>query len=284
MRKNFISESEVKEILSMHKSLKEADEKLELVDVTVDLVKLRKAIAAGCLKSGKILTNANQTKYVYRVITKSGKTVDFTADMNYKFLDGSKTGKINCPEVTQMLPSPSSNETPLNPSISNSGVNTTLTPIEDTKLDANQIKVLEMLSSKYGWFHEPAPTEVEVEDGLFEKLNLIDMTTDLGRKYGKYFEVKFPKGFYIYKKIAARKPEEVKLSTKVDETAQSCKAAIESLFNNMESPMTYPLTREEFKNYQTTAKTCAEPANSDKFLFRFGLKNKVKKLQNARII
>jgi hypothetical protein len=284
MKKNFISESEVKEILSMHKSLKEADEKLELVDVTVDLVKLRKAIAAGCLKSGKILTNANQTKYVYRVITKSGKTVDFTADMNYKFLDGSKTGKINCPDVTQMTPSPSQNGQPMSATVSNSDANTTLTPIEDTKLDANQIKVLEMLSSKYGWFHEPAPTEVEVEDGLFEKLNLVDMTTDLGRKYGKYFEVKFPKGFYIYKKITSKKPDEVKLAAKKEVSTESCKAAIETLFNNMESPGSYELTSEDYKNYQTIAKLCAEPANRDKFLLRFGLKNKVKELQNARII
>ena len=93
MRKNFISESEVKEILSMHKSLKEQDEKKLSTDVTSDLVKLRKAIEAGCLKNGKLLTNANQTKYVDRATTKSGKTVDFTADMNYAFGDGSKTGK-----------------------------------------------------------------------------------------------------------------------------------------------------------------------------------------------
>ena len=102
MRKNFISESEVKEILSMHKSLKEKDEKKLSTDVTSDLVKLRKAIDAGCLKNGKLLTNANQTKYVYRATTKSGKTVDFTADMNYAFGDGSKTGKWKCDKIAQM--------------------------------------------------------------------------------------------------------------------------------------------------------------------------------------
>ncbi len=102
MRKNFISESEVKEILSMHKSLKEQDEKKLSTDVTSDLVKLRKAIDAGCLKNGKLLTNANQTKYVYRATTKSGKTVDFTADMNYAFGDGSKTGKWKCDKIAQM--------------------------------------------------------------------------------------------------------------------------------------------------------------------------------------
>ena len=105
MRKNFISESEVKEILSMHKSLKEQDEKKISLDVTSDLVKLRKAITAGCLKNGKILTNANQSKYVYRATSKTGKTVDFTADMNYKFKDGSKSGKWKCDEIAQMAAS-----------------------------------------------------------------------------------------------------------------------------------------------------------------------------------
>ena len=102
MKNNLISESEVKEILSMHKSLKEQDEKKISLDVTSYLVKLRKAITAGCLKGGKILTNANQSKYVYRATSKSGKTVDFTADMNYKFGDGSKSGKWKCDEIAQM--------------------------------------------------------------------------------------------------------------------------------------------------------------------------------------
>jgi hypothetical protein len=105
MKNNLISESEVKEILSMHKSLKEQDEKKISLDVTSDLVKLRKAITAGCLKSGKILTNANQSKYVYRATSKTGKTVDFTADMNYKFKDGSKSGKWKCDEIAQMAAS-----------------------------------------------------------------------------------------------------------------------------------------------------------------------------------
>jgi hypothetical protein len=105
MKNNLISESEVKEILSMHKSLKEQDEKKISLDVTSDLVKLRKAITAGCLKNGKILTNANQSKYVYRATSKTGKTVDFTADMNYKFKDGSKSGKWKCDEIAQMAAS-----------------------------------------------------------------------------------------------------------------------------------------------------------------------------------
>jgi hypothetical protein len=102
MKNNLISESEVKEILSMHKLLKEQTEMKKVTDTSSDLVMLRKAITAGCLKGGRILTNANQTKYVYRATSKSGKTVDFTADMNYKFGDGSKSGKWKCDEIAQM--------------------------------------------------------------------------------------------------------------------------------------------------------------------------------------
>lgn len=106
MKNNLISKSEVKEILLMHKSLKEQDNTKASLDVTSDLVNLRKAITAGCLKGGKILTNTNQTKYVYRVTSKSGKTVDFMADMSYKFGDGSKSGKWKCDEIAQMAATP----------------------------------------------------------------------------------------------------------------------------------------------------------------------------------
>jgi hypothetical protein len=102
MKNNIISETDITEILSMHKSLKEQNETNVGLDVSADVVQLRKAITAGCLKGGKILTNANQTKYVYRATTKSGKIVDFTADMNYKFEDGSKSGKWKCDEIAQM--------------------------------------------------------------------------------------------------------------------------------------------------------------------------------------
>jgi hypothetical protein len=102
MKNNLISESEVSQILSMHKLLKEQTEIKNATDTTSDLVTLRKAITAGCLKGGRILTNSNQSKYVYRATSKSGKTVDFTADMNYKFGDGSKSGKWKCDEMAQM--------------------------------------------------------------------------------------------------------------------------------------------------------------------------------------
>lgn len=274
MKNNLISESEVKEILSMHKSLKEQDEKKISLDVTSDLVKLRKAITAGCLKNGKILTNANQSKYVYRATSKTGKTVDFTADMNYKFGDGSKSGKWKCDEIAQMEASAQT-------------AALISAQVEKTKLDDNQTKVLELLKPK-GWFHEPAPTDVEVDQGLFEKLNLADIADQsknpYGFKYGKWFSNKFPTGFYIYKKIVDQEQEKTTLGTKVEISAQSCKAAIESLYNNMTSPHTYPLTAEDLKSYKDTTTICSEPANKQKFILRFALKNKLDKLLKEKII
>jgi len=106
MRKYFIEESEKTKILSMHKSfLKEqsSNEEVEEQDVKGGINSeediLRKAISVGCLKSGKLLTNANRSKFVYRATTKSGKEVDFFADMSYKFRDGSGSGKWACPQL-----------------------------------------------------------------------------------------------------------------------------------------------------------------------------------------
>lgn len=144
-------------------------------------------------------------------------------------------------------------------------------------LDSNQSKVLELIKPK-GWFHDPAPTDVEVDQKLFEKMNLADVLTDLGKVYSKYFTNFVTPGFFVYRKITAQNPEQSKLGSKVVVTTESCKAAIESLYNNMKNQGTYPLSTEELTNYKTTAKLCAEPANSQKFMLRFGLKNKLKAL------
>jgi hypothetical protein len=106
MEKYFIEESEKNEILSMHKALMKEQSSKEEVDeqdpkggINSEEDMLRKAIKTGCLKSGKLLTNANRSKFVYRATTKSGKEVDFSADMSYKFKDGSGSGKWACPQL-----------------------------------------------------------------------------------------------------------------------------------------------------------------------------------------
>jgi hypothetical protein len=106
MEKYFIEESEKTKILSMHKALMKEQSSKEEVDeqdlkggINSEEDMLRKAIKAGCLKSGKLLTNNNRSKFVYRATTKSGKEVDFSADMSYKFKDGSGSGKWACPQL-----------------------------------------------------------------------------------------------------------------------------------------------------------------------------------------
>ena len=103
MKKFLIEESEKTKILSMHKVLmKEQNsfEEMEEQDIKGGINSeediLRKSIKAGCLKNGKILTNKDRSKFVYRATTKSGKEVDFSGDMSYKFKDGSKSGKWAC--------------------------------------------------------------------------------------------------------------------------------------------------------------------------------------------
>ena len=52
----------------------------------------------------------------------------------------------------------------------------------------------------------------------------------------------------------------------------------------MTSPHTYPLTAEDLKSYKDTTTICSEPANKQKFILRFALKNKLDKLLKEKII
>lgn len=105
--KQFLTEdSEKTKILSMHKALmreskssEEIDEQDDKGGINSQEDLLRKAIKAGCFKNGKILSNNQKTKYVYRTTTKSGKILDFYSDMTYKFQDGSKSGNWSCPQL-----------------------------------------------------------------------------------------------------------------------------------------------------------------------------------------
>jgi hypothetical protein len=50
-------------------------------------------VERGCLKDGTIIVNEDGVTVYRRASYKSGKLIDFFADMTYKFLDGSKSGK-----------------------------------------------------------------------------------------------------------------------------------------------------------------------------------------------
>lgn len=279
--KIIINEEMKKEILEMHSRMKKKivkEQQIPSIDIDVES-QLNDLLKNGCVKYGKVvpLKKTNPPQYQFAIKQESssnpGKVRYLFVDKKYAIFEngimtmGKDSWACSKPEPKKEEP---------------------VASVAATKqLNANQIKVLEILKQK-GWFHEPAPTDVEVEQGLFEKLNLSDAenpsNNPLVTQYNKWFKDDYPNGFFVFKKVTAQNPEEIKPSTKVEVTTQSCKAAIESLYNNMTSPMTYPLSNEEKSNFRITAKTCAEPANSSKFLLRFGLKNKVKELQNSRII
>jgi hypothetical protein len=272
MKNNLISESEKKEILLMHKSLMK--EQVTKSSTNSDRDILEKSKASGCLKNGKILTNNDQTIFVYRATTESGKEVDFYADMTYKFRDGSKSGKWGCPQ--------------LNTAQQDDKQNTPKT------LNPNQLKVLELIKP-FRWVTSPVPTDVEIDNGAFLKMDLsktdggefTNLSTEdkaLSEKYSKYFQTDYPNGFFVYKKVAAQTPTQIGKGSKVEVTIESCKTSIESLYNNMDSPRTYPLAAEDKTNHKIITKTCIEPANKGKFTIRFGLNSKVKKLKEAGVI
>lgn len=100
MKKYLIAETEKKEILSMHKVL--FNEQTTKGGINSEEDTLRKLMKSGCIKNGKLLTNSDRSKFVYRLVTKSGKEIDFFADMTYKFKDGSKSGKWTCPQLANL--------------------------------------------------------------------------------------------------------------------------------------------------------------------------------------
>lgn len=153
------------------------------------------------------------------------------------------------------------------------------TPEVTQPLNSNQNKVLELLRP-LNWSNTPKPTDVEVDSGLYEKMNLSDETTELGKLYSKYFSNDYPKetnGFYVYKKTVTQPNEPGKVE-RVEATAESCKTSIESLYNHMKSPNTYPIGDSTKRSYISTAQRCAEPANKRLFLLRFGLDKKLESI------
>ena len=152
---------------------------------------------------------------------------------------------------------------------------------KEKPLNANQLKVLDLIKNS-GWFHDPAPTDVEVDNGSYDKENIVDATTDLGEKYSKYFIQDFPKEFFVYKKTNIS-PQKLDRAKKVEITAESCQVAIKSLWDHLENPNNFILSAEEIQSYKKTAEICAEPINRGKFILRPELKSKLKDLSNSWI-
>lgn len=165
-------------------------------------------------------------------------------------------------------------------------------PNKPKPLTNNQQKVLEILK-RSEYFNEPAPTDVEVDLGKFEKVDLTGTKNDKDFKdpdmivqtYSKYFPAAdFPNGFFVYKAVKGL-PDTPARKTRAEVTAQSCKVAIENLWNYVNNPRNpgFSLTPQEIADNRETVEICAEPNNKDKFVFRFGLKDKLQDLVNSRL-
>ena len=163
-----------------------------------------------------------------------------------------------------------------------------------TDLNDNQKDILAIIKPM-GWFHEPKPSDVQIDQGFFEKLDLTGAqnkpkegdqefvdNSGLVAKWKQYFpETQFKEGFFIYKKAKPSLPT-VTSQEGLKPTTESCKTAIETLWNDVQNPMSYSLTDQEKIDYKKMVEVCAQPENAGKFLLRFGLKDKLKDLVNSK--
>jgi len=274
MKQLITEDLEKNKILSIHKSLikeqhssKEIDEQLQgKGDINSQEATLRKAEKDKCLKNGRLLTNANRSKFVYRATTKSGKEVDFFADMTYKFKDGSKSGKWSCPEIATQTPQ-------ITPTVTKPPSTTPL----PKPLDQSQKDLLRRLESD-GWYvMDPPPSEFVIDQGDYERADLTKAQDDKnpGFKYNSslYFKSSDFKEFFVYKKKIGQAPPKVTRGNKIEYPIESCRIAINGLWKNLDKPRTYPLDDAMRGKYEEVARGCQE-----KVMFAPILKKRLKDL------
>jgi len=152
MKKFIIEESEIKRIISMHRTIKEQTSPA----VDPSLQKLRDAVKSGCFSNGELLLNKTKNTYFFRGIKKSTKQeIDFFPDMTYSFVDGSKKGKWTCPALTK----------PVEDQIKGN--------IEKTKREGNWTTKEELLKTD---------TEQNLENPVMYEKKVIDGVTHYRRK------------------------------------------------------------------------------------------------------
>jgi hypothetical protein len=164
-------------------------------------------------------------------------------------------------------------------------------PNKPKPLNKNQNDVLAIIK-KQNFFHEPAPSDVQIKLGNFDAVDLTNKKNVAGfadedkliEKYSEYFpEADFPQGFFVYKKRTTT-PSNMRRE-RVQVTGESCRIAIENLWNNVNNPKSFggdDYTPEQIENDKFTATKCAEPVNASKFLLRQGLKNKLIDLSKSK--
>lgn len=270
MKKFLIEESEKSRILEMHKLIKEQPQQNGQTTTQSDLDKLKIALKT-CIKkytwftpdSASPLRKTKSGKDIIVGTGSNGNTYYFYADLT---VVNAATGAKRNWECDFTPPSQ---------------------PEKPKVRTAEQKDVIEFFKGKNFYEMDPKPSQVQIEDGNILALDLTGAKNDVSKypglseflplveKYKSYFPVAdFKNGFFLYKK--AEKSNAPTAGKKVEVTAESCKTAIEDLYNNMRSPNTYPLGNEQIVDHIKLTRMCAEPANREKFLLRFGLKAKLK--------
>lgn len=138
---------------------------------------------------------------------------------------------------------------------------------EPKPLDRNQLKVLEILN-KQNWKASPVPTDVEIDQNLYEKIDLTNKSQDEKVKqtnekykkiiddYSRYFQDR--DSFFVYLKNENVPSENIEKVSGKKENRQNCRRAIDNLINNMDKPNRYPLTTQQIDDNVKVIKICSE--------------------------
>jgi hypothetical protein len=174
-----ITPDEAKVILEMHSKMKSngstITEQTKTTTEDPDIAKLKSAMDAGCLTTGGLRRSKSTGKVYYRKpsIKQPGKTIDYFADMTYKFTDGSESGKWKCDGITQSTP--------------------TTPQVNQQQLTPQQQKSVDDLINTYNQGPEPRykkeePTADQMAKQEWTKVNLKDIPAfkDIGITFDYY--------------------------------------------------------------------------------------------------
>lgn len=150
------------------------------------------------------------------------------------------------------------------------------TPEKPIVLNSDQEDVLKRISQDR-WTVSPKPSQVALDKGEFESSDLTDPESKLGTTYSKYFpKEQFPKGYLVYRKVITT-PQAPSKAQEVVVDGTSCKESIEALYNHMNKPNRFPLSKAEKDGHVRIAQVCAEKKN----LLRFGMNNQLKDIAST---
>ena len=273
MRNNFILETEeVQRILSLHETLKKKTLKEQSTPKTSKVRNRQELIdffanakAYGCLLDVNLIYDkpfriAGEDRGYIKGPSQSmkGKDKRVYDDFTFEIVEPStgavlKSGQWVCKQ--------------LEPKVE---------PEKPNVLNTDQEDVLKRISQDR-WAATPKPSQVALDKGEFESSDLTDPQSTLGATYSRYFpKEQFPKGYFVYRKVVATpqvpsKPQEIVID------GDKCKVSIEALYNHMNKPNRFPLSKAEKDGHVRIAQVCAEKKN----LLRFSMNKQLKDIAST---